>query len=89
CYIYDFKEYMTMTSEGNNARLAAFNAAFDATVAGAYTTSMGIGSLVIRTYNGLGSHIILSADDVTYRGYNNCAWYREVVAESPLYRLPD
>ena len=89
CYIYDFKEYMTMASEENNARLAAFNAAFDATVAGAYTTSMGIGSLVIRSYNGLGSHIILSADDVTYRGYNNCAWYREVVAESPLYRLPD
>ncbi len=88
CYIYDLREYMTMLTGGEGAKFSAFEDAFDSTVAAAHTTPMGIGSLTISSYNGLGSFIILSAGDVTYRGYNNCAWYREVVSASPLYKLP-
>ncbi len=86
CYLYDFKQYMEMAAGNDKDKYATLESAFNSTVALALTTPTGIGSLSINTYNGLGSYIILTPSDLTYRGYNNCAWYRDVVSASPLYK---
>ena len=62
-----------------------WKATLDDAVVAAYTTEFGIGSLLINTYSGLATFPIGSADDLATRGYNTSAWYRDVLADVPLY----
>ncbi len=90
CWSFDMKQYINLIA-GNTILYAQWERDFDATIAYACSTPLGIGRyinspLVIDTYNGLGSFIIQSPDDITYKGYNNCSWYKNVVSHSPIYR---
>ena len=89
CWSFDMKQYINLIA-GNTILYAQWERDFDATIAYACSTPLGIGRyinspLVIDTYNGLGSFIIQSPDDITYKGYNNCSWYKNVVSHSPIY----
>ncbi len=85
CWSYDMKQYFELIS-GKGSTYPAWESAFNSTIAAAHSTPLGIWNLKIHTYNGLGSFIISSPSDITYRGYNNCAWYKDVVSASPIYK---
>ncbi|MCM1137958.1 MAG: clostripain-related cysteine peptidase [Duncaniella sp.] len=82
CWNYDMRQYFEMIG---GDLYPAWQQAFKSTIAYAVSTPLGIWNLKINDYSGLGSFIILSESDKTYRGYNNCAWYKDVVSASPLY----
>lgn len=82
CWNYDMKQYFEMIG---GSLYPEWNQAFKSTVTYAVSTPLGIYNLKMDNYNGLGSFIILSESDKTYRGYSNCAWYKDVVSASPHY----
>ncbi len=88
CYIYDMAQHTRLMAASRPDLLTAWQQAFDKTVIYAATTPTAIGSGTIDTenYGGLGEFIVQTPTDITYRGYDNCAWWADVVSAAPIYQ---
>lgn len=91
CWSYDMNDYMKLLTAGTAPELyAEWKKAFDAVVTYAESTPRAISSssypLHITSYCGMGSHVIASPADISYRCYDEMAWWREVVSVCPAYK---
>ncbi|MCM1520805.1 MAG: clostripain-related cysteine peptidase [Lachnoclostridium sp.] len=82
--LYDFRQYIEMICT-DQALLSSWQKAFDNTVVYAAHTPTIFYELYLDHYCGLGSYVIMSPSDVTFRNYNLRPWFTDVVSASPLY----
>lgn len=77
CHSYDMADYYSLLGAGSD-----WYDALDRLVTWKAATPDGIGFLRIDTdrYCGLGSHAPRTPDDLTYRHYDDLAWYKDVVS---------
>lgn len=91
CWSYDMKDYIEKIAAGHPLLLNAWLTEFNSTIAAAHTTPNAMrvskypNTFPINSYSGLGTFVILGSDDISYRGYKNCSWYKDVVSVAPAY----
>ena len=91
CSLYDMKDYIStmldasvdMDPARRAALMSQWNEALDGVVTYAASTPVLFGDLVMKTHCGLGSFIIMSQSEASYRGYDNQSWYKDVVSVAP------
>ncbi len=91
CWSYDMYDYMkVLTADREPALFAKWKKAFDSVIIYAETTPRAISStaypLYVTSYSGLGTHVITSPADISYRCYDEMAWWRDVVSVCPAYK---
>ncbi len=86
CWSYDMDDYMTLLAGEESGLLAEWRDALAGTVIYCATTTLGIGNLRMERYCGLGMHAPRNASELTYRGYDTLAWWRDVASTCPAYK---
>ncbi|MCH5345729.1 MAG: hypothetical protein J1E63_01385 [Muribaculaceae bacterium] len=84
CSIYDMGRYIE-TLDCSEDLKAAWRDAFAPVVPLALTTPYLFDTFPMDYYCGLGTFILTRPADVTYRGYNNQQWWKDVVSYHPQY----
>lgn len=82
--VYDMADYIT-TLDVDAALISRWRAALNAAVVYHAATPNVNGTHAIKTYCGLGCNILFEAADATDNGYDNLAWWRDVVSHNPAY----
>lgn len=83
--IYDFSHYIETICTDPDL-LAEWNDAMAETVVYADNTPTVFRELNLDRYCGLGSFVIMSNSDITFRNYNKQKWYSDVVSVAPVLK---
>ncbi len=79
--IYDMKHYFNALLTGSGAELDEWVKAYDNVLSKTYTTATVYG-LDASNFNGIGCNVITSTNTPSKYGYDETAWYTDVVAPS-------
>lgn len=86
CTIYDLGEYVENITAGYPELYSRWLGAMDDVMMYREATPYIWNRIAIRHYSGLGCYILEDGDEASYQGYDNSAWWRDVVSRNPLYQ---
>ncbi len=79
CTLFDFYHYISQLKDVTDSDLAELQQSLEAVVLYKANTPTIWERIRINHHCGLGSWVPLTADDLTYKGYNNLQWYTDVM----------
>lgn len=84
---YDMENYMEyLTGLEHKDLMEAWTEAWTDFVMYGYATRTAIGRLVLYRYCGLGCMVVNKESLIDWRGYNELAWWKDVVSTAPVYQ---
>lgn len=84
CYYYDFMDYVKAVSGNSSSYINLMNSMNDAILYKAHTPSLWGSLLDIKRHSGLSTYILRNADDAKTLGYEELAWWQDVVHGTPV-----
>lgn len=85
CTVYDLGHYIDQLQEVDPALIEAWHAALDRAILYKAATPYLWNIIKINNFSGLGTWVIESEADTTYKGYNNLSWWTDVVSLNPKF----
>lgn len=85
CTIYDLGQYIAGITAGYPDLYARWQEAMDDVMMYRASTPYIWNRIAINHYSGLGCYILESSNEASYQGYNNSAWWSDVVSHNPQY----
>lgn len=84
--LFDMEQYMEKLCEKDPTSLEQWRQVFNQTVIYAAATPYIFNQLRINRHCGLGTYIVPTRDNYNYRGYDNQAWWKDVVSHAPAFK---